>query len=51
MRIIRIEIEADTNDLKASNTLAEGFSNMLRKAFCPMPELDDPEDEEEDGDQ
>lgn len=51
MRIMRIEIEADTNDLKASNSLAEGFANMLRKVLNPMPELDDPEDEEEDGDQ
>lgn len=51
MRIMRIEIEADSNDLKASNTLAEGFANMLRKVLSPMPELDDPEDEEEDGDQ
>lgn len=51
MRIIRIEIEADANDLKASNTLAEGFGNMLRRVLSPMPELDDPEDEEEDGDQ
>lgn len=51
MRIIRIEIEADSNDLKASNTLSEGFGNMLRRALNPMPELYDPEDEEEDGDQ
>lgn len=51
MRIIRIEIEADANDLKASNTLAEGFGNMLRKALIPMSELDDPEAEEKDGDQ
>lgn len=51
MRIMRIEIEADSNDLKASNTLTEGFANILRKALSPMPGLYDPEDEEEDGDQ
>ena len=51
MKIIRIEIEADSNDLRASNTLAEGFGNMLRRALSPMPVLDDSEDENEDGDQ
>lgn len=47
MRIMRIEIEADANDLKASNTLTEGFANMLRRVLSPMPELYDPEDQED----
>ena len=47
MRIIRIEVEADANELKASNPLAESFTNMLRRAFNPMSELDDAEDAEE----
>lgn len=46
MKITVIEIEASTEELRASNTLAESFSGLLRRVFNRMTET---EEEEEDG--
>lgn len=40
-------IEANKEELKASNTLADGLSIMLRKVFCPIDSQDDEEAAEE----
>lgn len=47
MKLTRIEIEADANELRASNTLAESLANLLRRTLAPVPEADDSEDAEE----
>ena len=36
MKIKITEIEATTDDLKASNTASDGFLNILRRAFNPI---------------
>lgn len=51
MKLTRIEIEADANELRASNTLAESLANLLRRTLATVPEADDLEVEEEDDDQ
>ena len=47
MKLTRIEIEADANELRSSNTLAESLANLLRRTLAPVPEEDDSEDAEE----
>ena len=50
MRIIIKDtiIEADANDLRQSNNLAEAFAGMLRRAFNGSTAADDSCEEEED---
>lgn len=36
MKIKITEIEASANELRASNTVADGFLNVLRNAFGPF---------------
>lgn len=36
LNIERIDIEATAEELKASNTLADGLTNILRNAFNPF---------------
>lgn len=40
-------IEADANELRQSNDLANAFARMLRNAFSPMDYEDDEEEIEE----
>ena len=48
MKIIITEIEANAEELKCSNTLADCFSNTLRRAFMPkVQESEENEDESE----
>lgn len=51
MKLTMIEIEADANELRTSNTLAESLANLLRLALASALEADDSEVKEEDGDQ
>ena len=53
MKIIITEIEANAEELKNSNTLAGGVSNMLRRAFMPtvMPTVQDSEEDEDESEE
>ena len=48
---VKTLIEADMDELRASNSVADSFSNMLRRAFnnVGVVTTDDEEQEEEDG--
>lgn len=45
MRIVQIEIEADANELKASNTLGEAATNFLRRVCAQMMNTESADDE------
>lgn len=47
--VIETTIEASTEELRASNSLAESFSGLLRGVFNRMTETQYEEQEEEDG--
>lgn len=49
MKIKVVEIKADANELRASNTVADGILGILRRTFNPYFDLpdDDPESEED----
>ena len=47
---VKTFIEADIDELRSSNSLADSFSNMLRRVFSNVGVVDtDDEEEEEDG--
>lgn len=47
---VKTFIEADMDELRASNSVADSFSNMLRRAFNNVGVVTtDDEEEEEDG--
>ena len=43
------EIEADSEELRQSNTLADSFYNALRKAMTPYPLYDEDDETETEG--
>ncbi len=49
MKIKVIEIECSAEELKQSNSIADGFRNMLRKAFNPSYTEEYAFEETEDG--
>ena len=47
---VKTFIEADIDELRSSNSLADSFSNMLRRVFSNVGVVNtDDEEEEEDG--
>lgn len=46
MKIIITEIEANAEELKCSNTLADSLSNVLRRSLMPRAQYSE-EDEDE----
>ena len=40
MKIKITEIECNAEELRQSNTIAEAFTNMLRRAFTPAEDAD-----------
>lgn len=47
---VKTFIEADTDELRASNSVADSFSNLLRRTFNNVGVVTtDDEEEEEDG--
>lgn len=47
IRIKETYIEADARELRESNSLADNFSRMLSRCFCPSEPFEDDEEEEE----
>ena len=43
------EIEANSEELRQSNTLADSFCNALRKAITPYPLYDEDDETETEG--
>jgi hypothetical protein len=43
------EIEANSEELRQSNTLADSFCNALRKAMTPYPLYDEDDETETEG--
>lgn len=48
MKIKVTEIECNAEELRQSNTIAEAFTNMLRRAFTPVEDADEGEVEQDD---
>lgn len=44
MKIKITEIECNAEELRQSNTIAEAFTNMLRRAFTPVVDADEGEE-------
>lgn len=51
MKIKITEIEATAEDLRQSSTLADSFTNLLRRCLTPDVSVGATEDEEEDADE
>lgn len=51
MKIKITEIEATAEDLRQSSTLADSFTNLLRRCLAPGVRVEATEDEEEDADE
>ena len=51
MNIKITEIEATSEDLRQSSTLADTFTNLLRKCLMPDASVEATENEEEDADE
>lgn len=51
MKIIITEIEANAEELKNSNTLAGGLSNMLRRAFMSTAQVQVSEEDEDESEE
>lgn len=47
MKLKIVEIEATAEELKASNTVADGMLNILRNAFNPYYKYTNTEEEDE----
>lgn len=50
MKIKVTEIECNAEELRQSNTMAEAFTNMLRRAFTPFTAYSSTDTESEDED-
>lgn len=50
MKIKVTEIECNAEELRQSNTMAEAFTNMLRRAFTPFTTYSSTDTESEDED-
>lgn len=50
MKIKVTEIECNAEELRQSNTMAEAFTNMLRRAFTPFSSYSSMDTESEDED-
>lgn len=49
MKIKITEIEADARELRESNTLAQNFGNILKRAFMSCESFEEEEEYEDEG--